>query len=184
MSSAEPPPLRPPRMDDRLMLDVGGGSGAHCIGAARSWRHLQAIVFDIAPVCEIAQQYIEQYGLVDRIYTQAGDLWQDPFPAADLHFYSMIFHDWPMERCRSLAEKSFASLPPGGRIVVHEMLYADDKSGPFTVAAYNVLMLFATEGEQYSGQELSGLLTDVGFEAVEVRPTFGYWSIVTGRKPG
>jgi len=27
------------------------------------------------------------------------------------------------------------------------------------------------------------MLTEAGFIDVEVKPTFGYWSIVTGRKP-
>ena len=46
------------------------------------------------------------------------------------HFYSNIFHDWPPEKCSFLTRKSFDALPPGGRLVVHEMLYDDDKKGP------------------------------------------------------
>jgi hypothetical protein len=44
-------------------------------------------------------------------------------------------------------------------------------------------MLLGTEGEEYSGRELSAMLTETGFTDVEVKPTWGYWSIVTGRKP-
>jgi hypothetical protein len=43
-------------------------------------------------------------------------------------------------------------------------------------------MLAAMPGQQYSGRELRGMLTEVGFKDVESEPTFGYWSIVTGRK--
>jgi hypothetical protein len=167
----------------RRMLDIGGGSGAHCIGAALQWPHLHAVVFDTPPVCDVAQEFIARQGLQGRIRTQAGDMWQDPFPAADLHFYSMIYHDWPPEKCRWLTQKSFESLEPGGRLMIHEMLYNDEKTGPFPVAAVNMAMLVWTEGEQYSGQELSGMLREVGFTDIEVQPTWGYWSIVTGRKP-
>ena len=90
----------------RLMLDVGGGSGAHCIGAARRWPTLQAVVFDAPPVCEVAEEFIARDGLQGRIRTQVGDMWQDPFPPADLHFYSMIYHDWPPEKCQFLTRKS------------------------------------------------------------------------------
>src|SRR5262245_2921245 len=167
----------------RLMLDIGGGSGAHCIGAARRWPTLQAVVFDTPPVCEVAAEFIARHGLQGRINTQVGDMWQDPFPTADLHFYSMIYHDWPPEKCRLLTQKSFASLAFGGRLVIHEMLYNDEKTGPFPVAASSIIMLLWTEGEQYSGQEIAAMLTEAGFIDVEVKPTFGYWSIVTGRKP-
>jgi hypothetical protein len=38
-------------------------------------------------------------------------------------------------------------------------------------------------GQQYSGRELRSMLIEAGFRRVEVKPTFGYWSIVTGVKP-
>jgi hypothetical protein len=167
----------------RHMLDVGGGSGAHCIGAVRRWPTLQAVVFDTPPVCEVAEEFIARDGLQGRIRTQVGDMWQDPFPPADLHFYSMIYHDWPPEKCQFLTRKSFQSLEPGGRLLLHEMLYHEDKTGPFPVAAFNLMMLLWTEGQQYSGAELSAMLREAGFTDIEVKSTFGYWSIVSGRKP-
>ena len=94
----------------------------------------------------------------------------------------MIFHDWPPERCQFLARKSFESLPTGGRIVIHEMLFNDSRTGPFAVAAFNVDMLIAMPGQQYSKRELSTVLKEAGFRQIEVKPAFGYWSIVTGVK--
>jgi hypothetical protein len=44
-------------------------------------------------------------------------------------------------------------------------------------------MLLFTEGQQYSGAELVAMLREAGFTDIEVKPTWGYWSIVTGRKP-
>jgi hypothetical protein len=167
----------------RAMLDVAGGSGAHSIGAVHRWPKLSAVVFDVAPVCEVAAEIVSSYKLQARVGTHVGDMWQDPFPSPDLHFYSMIFHDWPAEKCRFLAKKSFEALDRGGRIVVHEMLFNNDRSGPFPVAAFNIAMLLWCEGEQYSGREISSMLRDAGFKKIEVKPTFGYWSIVTGVKP-
>ena len=63
------------------------------------------------------------------------------------------------------------------------MLYNDQKSGPFTVSAYNIALLMMTEGQQFSGRELAAMLGKAGFTDVDVKPTFGYWSIVSGRKP-
>ena len=80
------------------------------------------------------------------------------------------------------ARKSFDSLPVAGRIILHEMLFNDDLTGPFSVAAFNVAMLAGMPGQQYSGREITQILQEVGFTNIEVRPTFGYWSIVTGVK--
>jgi len=167
----------------RVMLDVGGGSGAHSIGAALKWQELRAVILDLATVCAVAEEFIAHYGLQERIATHAANMWSDPFPPADMHFYSDIFHDFTPDKCRFLTQKSFSSLPPGGRIIIHEMLYNKEKTGPFTVAGYNVSMLLWTEGQQFSGSELSRILQQAGFEDIAVIPTFGYWHIVTGRKP-
>jgi len=176
-----------PRLIDlsehRLMLDVGGGSAAHAIGAAQRWPKLQAIVLDIAPVCDVAAEFIAQHGLQGRVTTHVGDMWTDPFPAADLHFYADIYHDWPPEKCQFLTRRSFESLSPGGRLLIHEVLYNDARTGPLAAAAYSVAMLLYTEGQQYSERELSAMLTEAGFIDIEVTATFGYWSMVSGRKP-
>lgn len=167
----------------RLMLDIGGGSGAHCIGAVSRWPRLRATVFEMAPVCEVAAEIAAQYGLTNRIGTHAGDMWNDPFPQADINFYSNIYHDWPPEKCRILTRKTFDSLNRGGRIVLHEALYNNSKTGPFAAAAYSMVMLGWTTGRQYSGRELGGMLKEAGFKNVQVKPTFGIYSIVTGMKP-
>lgn len=168
--------------DCQLMLDVGGGSGVHAIGAALRWPHLQAVIYDLPPVCEVAEEYIARAGLQDRVKTHVGDLWNDPFPPADAHFYADIYHDWLPEKARFLTKKSFESLPSGGRIIIHEMLYNEEKTGPLMAAVYSVAMLLWTEGQQYSGHELAAILAEAGFAEIEVKPSFGYWSIITGRK--
>jgi hypothetical protein len=167
----------------RMMLDVGGGSGAHCIGAALKFRKLKATIFDLPPACDVATEFASQYGLSDRISTQPGDMWNDPFPPADLHFYGNIFHDWPPEQGEFLTRKSFEALPSGGRLMLHEQLYNDDKSGPFASAAYSMVMLAWTEGQQYSRRELADMMTAAGFRQISVKPSFGYMSIITGVKP-
>jgi len=44
-------------------------------------------------------------------------------------------------------------------------------------------MLVAMPGSSILRKEISEMLTNVGFRDVAVKPSFGYWSIVTGCKP-
>ncbi len=124
-----------------LMLDVGGGSGAHSIGALLKWPNLRALIFDLATVCEVAEEFSARHRLQDRIQTHTGDMWNDPFPPADLHLYSNVLCDWPPEKCHFLTQKSFESLEPGGRIIIHDKLYNREKTGPFGIAAFSLIML-------------------------------------------
>lgn len=166
-------------------LDIGGGSGAHSIAPATNWPTLNAIVFDRPAVCEVAEEYIDRAKLNKRVKTLVGDMWQDPFPAADIHFYSDIFHDWSIEKCQFLVEKSFHALNSKGRILIHEMLFNDDKTGPLSVAAYNIMMLLWTEtGQQLSCPELKSLLEKAGFIDIQIVPTgFGDLKLISGMKP-
>jgi len=38
-------------------------------------------------------------------------------------------------------------------------------------------------GREYAGREFSAMLEEAGFSDIEVTPTFGYYSVVIGRKP-
>lgn len=166
------------------LLDIAGGSGAHAITAMQKWPQLEATVLDMETVLPHTEEYFSRFGLNGRGKTVQYDLWEGELPPADVHFYSNIFHDWSYEQGQFLAEKSFHALEPGGKIIIHEMLYDDDKSGPPTIANYNFAMFATMEGQQYSGPELRSLLGNAGFTDIEVIPTQAYWSIVTGTKPG
>jgi len=166
----------------RVMLDINGSSGAHSIGAVLKLPDLKAIVLDFPQVCKLTQEFIDQSGLQDRITASGNNIWTDPWPSADLHFYSNVYHHWPPEKCTFLTEKSFANLKSGGRIIIDGTLYNDEKTGSFSAAAFSMIMMCWTEGRQYSGLEISSMLKDAGFCDIQVHPTSGYSSMVTGLK--
>lgn len=163
-------------------LDIGGGSGAHLISALTEWPNMKGTVLDIDPVCEVSEKYLNRNDLSSRANTHAGDFWNCEFPNADIHFYSQIFHDWPEEKCQFLSDKSFKSMPKGGKIVIHEILIDDDKEGPFTPVAVSIAGLTWTEGKQYTGKEIRNILENSGFVNTRVISSFGYWGLIVGEK--
>ena len=168
----------------RRLLDVAGGSGCVCIALALRLPALRCTVLELAPVCALAARYAAEYGVADLVDTHAADMFADPWPAGyDAHFFGNIFHDWGEARRRFLARRSFAALPGGGRIYLHEMLLADTADGPLPAAAFSLNMLFANEGKQFTAPELEALLTTTGFRDLTVTPTSGYYSLVSARKP-
>jgi hypothetical protein len=145
---------------------------------------LEAIIYERPIVCEVAEDIIGREGLVKRVKIFTGNMWLDPFPSqADVHFYCDILHDWPFQKCKFLLKKSYEYLSPGGRIIIHEMLFNNSKTGPASTAIYNFDMLLWTEGQQFTSKELSAMLQEIGFEKIESFLTgFGEWGIVTGVK--
>jgi len=100
----------------------------------------------------------------------------------DAVFFSNVWHDWNFRICRWLAERTFEILPSGGRIMLHEMLLDDDGAGPPTTAGFSMLMLLATQGQQFTFGELRSILEGAGFAGIETVSTYGYYSITTGYK--
>ena len=134
-------------------------------------------------MCEAAAAYIEAGAVGSRVDTAAVNMFRDPWPKGyDAIFFSHIWHDWNFRTCAWLAERAYEALPRGGRIMLHEMLLDDDGAGPATTAAFSMLMLLATQGQQFTFGELKQLLEQAGFSDVETQQTAGYYSITTGYK--
>lgn len=165
------------------IIDIGGGSGIHAIGACLTHIHLKATVCDRAPVLKYTKEYIEKYQLEKRIKIRKHDIFSsNSFPKGDIHFYGDIFHDWTPEQCSEFAKKSYSSLPAGGMILLHEMIFDANKAGPPLTSAYNLKMLLWTEGQQFSFDELASILTNAGFACIQQIKSIGNWSIVVGKK--
>ena len=166
------------------MLDVGGGSGCYSIAIAQHHPQLLATVMDLRPMCKIASDYIAAAAVGDRVDTIGVDMFQERWPEGyDALFFSNIFHDWSPEVCAQLAAKAFAVCTPGGHIYLHEMLVDDTGAHPRTAAAFSIMMLGGTKGQQFTFAELRELLHAAGFEGVSAHVTHGYYSVVSGHKP-
>jgi len=165
------------------ILDVGGGSGCFMIAMAQALPHLRCTIMELPAMCEVAKSYIDSGEVSERVDTIAVDMFRQPWPRGyDAVFFSNIWHDWNFRTCRWLAERTYEALPPGGRIMLHEMLLDNTGNGQKTAAAFSMLMLLATQGQQFTSEELRSILEDAGFAGVETTSIHSYYSITTGYK--
>ena len=164
------------------ILDVGGGSGCFMIAIAQLLE-IRCTIAELPAMCEVAHDYIEAGGVTGRVNTVSLDMFRQPWPEGyDAIFFSNVWHDWNFKTCAWLARCAYDVLPRGGRIMLHEMLLDDDGGGPATAASFSMLMLLATQGQQFTFGELVAILEGAGFTGVEARATHGYYSVVTGFK--
>jgi acetylserotonin N-methyltransferase len=165
------------------LLDVGGGSGCFSIAIAQQFPRIRCTIAELPAVCEAARKYIADGGVAERVDALPIDMFRDTWPAGyDAVFFSNVFHDWAPTTNRRLAGAAFDALAPGGRILLHEMLMAEEKDGPLTTASFAVLMLLGTPGKQYTLGELTVILEAAGFSDVSATPSYGYYSIVSAVK--
>ena len=150
--------------EHRHLLDIAGGSGIYACALSAHYPALQATVLEKPPVDRIAAAAIANRGVSDRVSVVARDMLAEPLPGfADVHLFSNVLHDWDVPVVTDLLGKSFAALPPGGLVIVHDAFLDAAKTGPLHAAEYSVLLMHASEGRCYSTAEMAGYLEGAGF---------------------
>ncbi|MBB5039871.1 methyltransferase [Prosthecobacter dejongeii] len=155
----------------KKLLDIGAGSGIYACCIAAQHPHLQATVFDQAPVDRIAVKLIVERGCADRVRVTTGNMFEGLPLDCDVHLYSNVLHDWDVKEVRELLAISHASLPPGGLLIIHDAFIHADKTGPQHVAEYSCLLMHSTQGKCYSTGEYAELLVEAGFTPGDYQDT-------------
>ena len=166
----------------RVLLDVGGGSGTWTMAFLRRRAGARAILFDLPPVVALARQRLEAEGFLDRVRLACGDFYKDPMPkGADLAWVSAILHQNSRQENRRLFRKIHASLAPGGRVLIRDMVMDDSRTRPVSGALFAINMLVGTsQGGTFTFRELREDLRAAGFSGVQlVHRDTGMHSIVS-----
>jgi predicted O-methyltransferase YrrM len=147
------------------LLDVGGGVGTYTILLAQKNPELQAVVFDLPPVREWAEETIASYGLGDRISFQGGDFNAPSLGEGyDVVLLANILHDNAEEDCRALLGKSYDALIDGGLVVVNEFYLEDGGVYPPVSGTFALLMMLENQGAaEYPASEIEQWLLEAGF---------------------
>jgi len=150
----------------RCVMDVAGGPGGIALELGRRFPHLHGIVMDMAPVCAVAEEYIQSSGLSGRYTTAAADMFHPPYPqGADVIVLGHVLHDWSDERCREILGNCFAALPEHGvLLVVEKVLNQDYSSSTFTLMKDLTMLIGCESGaRERTEAEYRGLLHETGF---------------------
>lgn len=171
----------------KLMLDLGGGSGAYSIVATKTYPGLKAIVLDLPPVAVVANEYIAKNDAADRVTAMPGDFTKTEFPkGADVVVMASNLPQYEPDLIRLVVAKAFAAMAPGGEMhLIGETLH-DDRRGPLSAALWGLNeAIQGSTGVAHTEGEVIGYLQGAGFIDVAVHPFVpGVLSRVTGRKPG
>ena len=144
---------------------------------------LTGIGFDLPVVAPIFEEYVNSFGLANRLRFQPGSFFSDPLPAADVLVMGHILHDWDLEEKRALIAKAYKALPKGGAFLVFEALIDDDRSENAFGLLMSLNMLIETPGGfDYTGKDCSTWMRQAGFRKTYVEHLVGPDSMVVGIK--
>ena len=167
----------------RTFIDIGAAQGGLPVQVALANRHLSGGGFDLPVVGPIFKEYVASFGLGDRLRFQPGDFFTDPLPAADVLVMGHILHDWDLDEKRTLLRKVYATLEPGGALIVYEAIIDDERRSNAFGLLMSLNMLIETAGGfDFTGSDCAGWMREVGFGRTWVEPLVGHDSMVVGIK--
>lgn len=153
----------------KSVTDIGGALAllSRIVGGIHP--HLTLNSFDLPPVGPLAQKYIDQAGMTDRIKVTAGDFFVDDLPKADVITMGNILHDWNLENKKILIKKAYDALPEGGALIAIENLIDDARRENLfgMLMSLNMLIEFG-DAFDYTGQNFCDWCSEVGFKRFEI----------------
>ncbi len=166
------------------LIDVGGAGGAFAVAALERAPHLRATVYDLPQVEPHLAATVAERGLGERLGFVAGDfLRDDQLPAGDCFAFGYILSDWTDETCLALLSKAYRACSPGGRVLVMERLFDEDRRGPLATAVMNLSMHVETQGRHRTAAEYTGLLARAGWTDSRVARSSQDKHLVVAHKP-
>ncbi len=168
------------------LLDVAGGSGAYAITFCHQNPNLHATILDFPSVLDVAQRYVDEAGVSDRIALLGGDARNTSWPAGqDVVLMSYLLSAVNGSEIPELLSKAYAALKPGGVLILHDFMLDETRSGPSSAALFFLSYLsHQIDAVSFTAGDLVSLASDAGFS----KPDAGVMipeitMMVTARKP-
>ncbi len=165
----------------RSVVDVGTAQGCVPVRLALAYPHLRATGFDLSAVAPIFSRFVDTNGVSDRVKFIGGDFFQDDLPQADVLVMGFVLHDWDLPTKRMLIGKAHAALPPGGSLIVYEMLIDDERRTHLPGLLMSLNMLIETRGGfDFTAADCIGWMREAGFSEARRMPLTGPYGAVVG----
>jgi len=170
----------------RKLLDVGGGTAAFDITLCRANPDLTATVLEFPNVAALGRAYVDKAGLSDRITYCEGNALDTAWPAGqDVVLMSYLFSGIPGDTHDRLLAQAFDILNPGGLVLIHDFIVAEDRTGPMLAALWQLQhTAFTPEARSLDAGGLQAAISAAGFADVGIAPMIPEMTMLAqGRKP-
>ncbi|GAB4447115.1 MAG: C-20 methyltransferase BchU [Chloroflexi bacterium OHK40] len=109
----------------RHLLDVGGGIGDIAAALCEHHPQLTVTLINLPSALELVRENVASRGLAERITPVAVDMYREPYPQADAVLFARILYPMNRQFCAALLKKAYDALPPGGRVLILDMVISD-----------------------------------------------------------
>jgi ubiquinone/menaquinone biosynthesis C-methylase UbiE len=163
------------------LLDVGGGTGSWSVAVVEAHPHMQATVFELPAVAEVARRRIASAGLSPRVAVVAGDATAAPLPAGhDVCLVANLFHYFSPDENKHLLASVRGAVDAGARLLIADFWTDATHTEPLIAALMaGEFAVHVRHGDVYSAVEAHQWLEATGWRFGDHVPLAGPVSLVT-----
>jgi hypothetical protein len=150
----------------RVIMDVGGGSGAFLAEVLRRLPSARGILFDVPAGLAQANDTLHSIGVSNRCTVVPGDFFESVPSGADLIVLKSVIHDWNNDRAAAILSKCRLALSERSKLVVLERVLPERMIASASnqrAASLDVRMLTVAGGLERTEDEYRKMLIAAGF---------------------
>jgi predicted O-methyltransferase YrrM len=153
------------------LLDAGGGSGGVAMAICTKYPHLKATVADLPTVVHLAEHFIAEAGLSNRISVLATDLCSNPPEGKyDAAILRAVIQTLSKDAAQAVLKCISQAMLPKSRIFIFGNILDNSCLGPPASLAFALVFLNAYDnGQAYTEDEYREMLTNAEFTDINVQ---------------
>lgn len=153
---------------DKVVVDVGGSTGAMIGAVLARYPHLEGVLLDMPSVIERAPATLASFGVAQRCTLTGGDMFQSIPAGGDTYLLSFVLHDWADDDASRILANLRNTMSDSARLLVIEVLIGE--AGASAAVRQDFMMLVNGGGRERTEAEHTALLTQAGFTLAKSSP--------------
>ena len=159
----------------RKMLDLGGGPGIFGIAMVKRHPSMKGVVFDRKAVVDIAQNFIDEYELKDRMTVLAGDYNKDPIGEGYDLIWASATLNFAQKNMDTVMKKIYDALNPQGLFINLSEGLTHEGTQPDIWAIHAVGWAMSNPMKPFEQGFITDAMLKAGFKQVRSRTLHTDW---------
>jgi hypothetical protein len=166
----------------RLVVDVGGGSGALIADILQKYPGARGLVFDQPHVVIRAQAVLAAAGVLDRCRIAGGSFLDSVPTGGDVYILQYVLHDWSDTDCATILHQCRKAMEPSSALLVVENIVPEGAPQSESLAMLDLHMMLVLGGRERTSSEYRSLLRSAGLEVRRSVPGRPYPEIIVAAR--
>nr|CBH38866.1 conserved hypothetical protein, O-methyltransferase family [uncultured archaeon] len=159
----------------KKMLDLGGGPGLIGIAIVGAYPSMKGVIFDRPAIIKVAETFIKEYEMEDRMEVLGGDFNHDPIGEG----YDLIWVSNALSLAKdgmdSLTKKIYDALNSGGVFISYHEGLTHERTKPDAMVLSMMPMALMGQDMRFDQGFIAGSMLQVGFKSVRSRTLDTDW---------